>query len=97
MTILTTLSAEQSQELKALKELEAQTTPGPWQWAGKAIKSLDNREYILWPSNSISTDTSTMTEQMGACGYSAEDCAQANMDYLIACANFVRSLVGREN
>lgn len=96
MTILTTLSAAQSQELKALKELEKNTTPGQWQWVGSAIKSLDNRDYILWPSNSISTDNSTMTEHMGACGHSAENCAQANMDYLIACANFVRTLVREE-
>lgn len=91
------LDSEQLKTLEKLQELEARTTPGEWYWSGNAICAQAQRgnlsEKLLWPANAMSSEEDNFTQTMGACGLSAEVCARDNMEYLIACANFVRNLV----
>ncbi len=56
--------------------MKAPWTPGPWEWDGAALKAGPG-EYVLWPSNSISEPEDTK-QAIGACGISAEACANAN-------------------
>lgn len=51
-------------------------TPGPWEWDGSALKAGQD-EFVLWPSNAL-TEPEDTKQAIGACGKSAEACANAN-------------------
>jgi hypothetical protein len=93
----------------SLVELSKEATPGNWFWdqLHASIKTDHNptsREEtrfgsdvryqdILWPSNSMSYDSTSAAELLGACGVDTERQSEANQRLLVWAVNYVRKLI----
>ena len=88
-----------------LIDLSNKATPGEWSWDDSGINTNYNPsrsafsgrdpiyQRVLWPDNSLDTDTRSVSEVMGACGTDTEVQAEANQQLLVAAVNYVRQLI----